>query len=138
VIRVALVARVGALAALIAIGCGPRDERWHSFAAEEGEPSLLVVFRRGTPMQAITEALDRFSSTPHPGGGVDLRPGIRSLVNTSVHNHVAYALAFRSDSSPDQIALVERLAKQEASVLAVFRDLPASQVNPESLPDESD
>jgi hypothetical protein len=136
--RLALVVRSGVLVALIAVACTQRDERWHSFTAEEGEHSLLVVFRRDAPMQVITAALDRFSSTPHPGGGVDLRPGIRSLFATSVHNHVSYALAFGRDSSPEQIAIIESLAKNEVSVLAVFRDLPPSEVHPEALPNESD
>ena len=135
-VRQAIFIGSAALLAVMVLACSRREETWHSFTAEAGEPNLVVVFKRGTSPRAAAEALDRFSSVPRGAGQADLRPGIRSLVKTDVHGHEAYSLAFRSDSTPEQLAAVRGLAQHEPTVLVVFEGVLASAIPPDRLPNE--
>lgn len=120
------------------LACGtPADEQMHSLGPENGEHSLLVVFREGTPDQevfrVVTERLSQLRD--RNTGAFSSLPGERSMVKQEVHGHVAYLVAFTKTSTTEQRSLLTSRVTTEPSVLAVFHDVLPSQIGPKDLPD---
>jgi hypothetical protein len=108
------------------VSCSRGDESLHSFGPEQGEDSLLVVFRADASAEQIQDVLESRLSVRHPESGTLLLPGMRSSVRTSVGGYVAYQFAFRPTSSLEQRRNARGLAENAPSVLAVFENLSPS------------
>lgn len=124
------------VAVLVLAACGQQAEpEWQTFTPEEGEPSLLVILHPDASPQDISRiGLKRLATpTDKETGSFKALPGERAMIKISVHDHPAYLVAFRRDSSARQCEFARQRVVDDPAVLAVYENIEPSAITAEQL-----
>lgn len=115
--------------ALMSNGCREESEELLPFM--EGRPSrLVVVFEKEADLREISSFMDEHTSatTPHPGGGHPLRPGIGAVRKVRINDHDGYEIGFDPSVSEERVAAIQDRMAESDLVQGVYKNLEIEEV----------
>jgi hypothetical protein len=99
--------------------CGPR-ERWTDFHRGSTDCVIAILHEQATPLEVST-FLDGAVSAPRADGkGLNLRPGISSVIKVATKSGSGYEICFSGSATIDEKASVKKLLAQSPVVMRLI------------------
>ena len=112
--------------------CSSPEPQWQSLHPEEGEPSLVVVFRRAATSEEVLQTISRITERDVQNARWRF-PQVRSTVKVKVDDRAAYVVAMHRGATDEQVVQVRKLLASSAAVLKVFENRAPESIRPTEL-----